>query len=85
MLWGRSGNRCAICQKELVIDATETDDDSIIGDECHIVARSTDGPRGASPLKERNKYNNLILLCKIHHKQIDDQENEFPVERLHQT
>lgn len=84
MLWGRAGNRCAICKKELVMDATETDDASIIGEECHIVAKSSDGPRGESDLTEvqRDKYANLILLCNIHHKVIDDQPATFSVDAL---
>jgi len=87
MLWGRSGNRCALpsCRKILVEDETETDDASIVGDESHIVAREEDGPRGISDLtpEERDKYGNLILLCKVHHKLIDDQENTYTVKILH--
>jgi len=88
MLWGRSGNRCAYptCRRTLVEDETETDDASIVGDEAHIVAREPDGPRGDSSLtpEERDKYDNLILMCKIHHKQIDDQPEKYTVELLHQ-
>lgn len=84
MLWGRGANRCAICRKELVMDATETDDESVVGEACHIVAASPDGPRGISPLtaEERDKYSNLILMCNVHHKQIDDQYVEYSVEKL---
>lgn len=86
MLWGRAANRCAICRRELFMDETETDDASVIGDECHIVAREQDGPRGDSELtsEQRDLYNNLVLMCKIHHKQIDDQPGHFTVELLHQ-
>jgi hypothetical protein len=88
MLWGRSGNRCALptCRKNLVEDETQTDDPSIVGDEAHIVAREEDGPRGKSLLtrEERDKYDNLILMCKVHHKIIDDQPLEYTVEKLHQ-
>lgn len=84
MLWGRAANRCAICRNELVMDASETDDDSVVGEACHIVASSPDGPRGDSPLtqEQRDKYANLILLCNVHHKQIDDQHIAFSVRRL---
>jgi hypothetical protein len=86
MLWGRSGNRCAIetCRKELVMDATETDDESLIGEECHIIANSPDGPRGDASVSENqlNKYDNLILLCRIHHKVIDDQPNTYTVDQM---
>jgi len=86
MLWGRSGNICAFpdCKKELVMDETETDDSSIIGEEAHIVAQKEDGPRGVSDLtpEQRDKYDNLILLCSIHHKLIDDQPNCYTVEKI---
>lgn len=84
MLWGRAANRCAICHRELVLDATETDDESLIGDACHIVGEKKTGPRGDAPLnqEQRDKYANLILLCKVHHKQIDDQENTYTIEEL---
>jgi len=86
MLWGRAANRCSICRAELVVEATGQGGEAIVGDACHIVANSPDGPRGDSTLSEaeRNDYSNLILLCKVHHKQIDDQLQEFSVERLHE-
>jgi hypothetical protein len=86
MLWGRSASRCAFpsCKMELVMDATQTDDESIVGEACHIVARSKDGPRGDSPLnsEQRDKYTNLILLCNVHHKVIDDQVESYTVDYL---
>ncbi len=49
-----------------------------------MVATSPDGPRGESPLtqEQRDKFANLLLLCNVHHKQIDDQPNAFPVSKL---
>lgn len=84
MLWGRAANRCSICRRELVVDASETDDESVIGDVCHIVDKSPSGPRGNSPLslEQRGKYDNLILLCKVHHKIVDDQPKTHTMERL---
>ena len=69
------------------MDEAEADDPSIIGDEAHIAAKEANGPRGDSPLapEERDKFDNLILLCKVHHKLIDDQPNTYTVELLHQT
>jgi hypothetical protein len=32
--------------------------------------------------EERDDYENLLLLCKVHHKQIDDQPTSYPVDRL---
>lgn len=81
MLWGRSGNICAFpnCKKQLVMDISETDDISIVGEEAHIVAKEQEGPRGISTLGigERDKYSNLILLCSIHHKIIDDHPDRY--------
>ena len=86
LLWGRSGNKCAFedCRNDLIADETETDDESIIGDEAHIVGKSSDGPRGDSDLDKdsRDKYDNLILLCRKHHKIIDDQYNFYTIEKL---
>lgn len=86
LLWGRSGNRCAYpgCRLELVFDETESDDPSIIGEEAHIVARKLDGPRGRTslPSEKRDLYDNLILLCRTHHKLVDDQFTTHTVARL---
>lgn len=75
LLWGRSGNRCAICRHELSIDKNQNDNESIIGEECHIVSVKENGPRHDSQYKRESvdSYDNLILLCRIHHKQVDDQ------------
>lgn len=86
MLWGRAGSKCAFpgCRKDLVVDATETDDESVVGEECHIIARKSDGARGVSDLTEeqRDKYDNLVMMCNVHHKVIDDQPGEYTVQRL---
>ncbi|WP_327141144.1 HNH endonuclease [Nocardia sp. NBC_01327] len=85
ILWGRSHNLCAICRLPLVLDATATDRESVVGDEAHIVAQSSGGPRaGLIPAGELDKYDNLILLCKVHHKQVDDQPMFFNAEHLRQ-
>jgi hypothetical protein len=86
LLWGKSGNKCAFpdCRHDLIADETETDDESIIGDEAHIIAHKFDGPRGNSMLsgEDRDKYDNLVLLCRLHHKIIDDQPGLYTVEKL---
>jgi len=67
------------------MDASETDDESVVGEACHIVAEKLEGPRGQSELTpgQRDKYGNLILLCNVHHKQVDDQVVTYTVEKLH--
>jgi hypothetical protein len=86
MLWGRAASRCSLpeCRRELVVDPLGSDDPSLVGEAAHIVAEQPDGPRGHSSLslEQRNTYENLILLCNVHHKQVDDQVNYFTVERL---
>ncbi|WP_084630616.1 HNH endonuclease signature motif containing protein [Desulfovibrio aminophilus] len=84
ILWGRSGSRCAICRRALIIDATGCDDESIIGEECHIISSKANGPRySTSFLNESiDDQKNLILLCRIHHKLIDDQQETYTVEKL---
>ncbi len=84
LLWGRSGNRCAICKNELVVDSTQFDRESIVGEECHIVSSRLKGPRFDSrfPATAIDTYENLVLLCRTHHKQIDDQSETFSVDIL---
>ena len=83
-LWGKAGSRCAVCRKPLIMPGTDSDGPSIVGDEAHVVAREPDGPRGQSelPLDRRDEYDNLILLCKVHHKLVDDQPNRYTVDWL---
>ncbi len=85
-LWGRAASRCSFpdCRLELVQEATESDRESIVGEECHIVARKSIGARGASVLtdKQRDEYTNLILLCNNHHKIVDDQPNCYNADVL---
>ncbi|HEX6394683.1 MAG TPA: HNH endonuclease [Acidimicrobiales bacterium] len=84
LLWGRSGNRCAYseCKRELVLEVTLTSRSTTVGNECHIVSRKPDGPRGDNPLPldQRDEYDNLILLCADHHKVIDEDTVTFTVD-----
>lgn len=86
-LWGRAAARCAFpdCRIHLFEDASQTDDDAIIGENCHIVGESEEGPRGTPsiPVKQRDSYSNLILLCRNHHRIIDQQVATYSVEILH--
>lgn len=88
MLWGRAAHRCSFadCRKFLEMDDGLVSEPSLIGDVAHIVAEKIKGPRGDSTLslEERHAYGNLILLCKDHHKLIDDNPEEFTAHRLKQ-
>lgn len=86
ILWGRSGNRCALCRRVLVAGRTPTDDESVIGDEAHIAARSSGGPRfGECSPNKVDSYENLILLCRVDHKKVDDQPKYYTTARLRQV
>ncbi|MDY7031710.1 MAG: HNH endonuclease signature motif containing protein [Thermodesulfobacteriota bacterium] len=86
ILWGRSGNRCAICKNELVIDATGQDDESVVAEECHIISAKQNGPRHDSsyPVEKLDSYDNLMLLCRTHHRMVDDQSESFTAGILRQ-
>lgn len=85
ILWGRSGNRCAICRCELAFDPKYASEPVPLGEQAHIVAKEPDGSRGNSILtsEERDRYDNLILLCPTHHALIDKVPKDYPVEKLH--
>ena len=86
MLWGRAANRCAFpdCRKELVIESIETNDASFIGEVCHIIAKEPSGPRRTSltQSEDLDEYFNLILLCRNHHKIVDDQPDIYTIQYL---
>jgi len=67
----------------LVTEETETDDPSVFGEEAHIVSAAPGGPRHG-PLPNHDVYDNLILLCSKHHKQVDDQVGHYTVDLLKQ-
>ena len=82
ILWAKSGNRCSICHKELV-DKISDEGDFIVGEECHIISSKTNGPRHESNIENYDTYENLILLCRNHHKEIDDNVVTYTEELLH--
>ena len=66
ILWGRSGNRCAICKNELVIDATGQDAESVVAEECHIISPRQNGPRSRGhPLKGKSRKKTPLHSKKI--------------------
>lgn len=87
LLWGRSGNRCAICKIELTQDCESNVASFTLGEQAHIVGEQESAARGKSTLTidERNSYHNLILLCPNHHTEIDKNVDDWSVEKLHHT
>lgn len=88
LLFQQSGNQCAFpnCTCRLTYPSSGLGAAGSLSEVAHIVAQSVDGPRGDFPLalEERDRYENLILLCPAHHTQIDQQVATFPVEKLRQ-
>ena len=83
-LWTASGNECAHpeCKQRLI----DFERDSVIGEMSHINARKPGGSRYDEKMDEddRESYSNRILLCRNHHKLVDDAPDEFPPELLEQ-
>lgn len=80
-LFALSGNACAFpdCPSPIVeVEGT------ITGEICHIRAQSRGGPRfeAAQSEQERHAFENLILLCRRHHKIIDTEPDIYSVEVL---
>lgn len=72
-----------MCKRELAIEATATDRESIVGDEAHIIADSERGPRGQSGTRtDLDTYANAVLLCKVDHRRVDDQPLEYTADHL---
>jgi len=78
-LWIKAGARCQFrgCNKPIDRNFL-TQERVVLGEYCHIIGDSTDGPRGDS---ERSKVlasdpANLILCCAACHKTIDDSKHE---------
>jgi len=81
-LFAFSGNQCAFprCPLPLVDESSG----KVTGRICHIKAQNPGGPR-YDPNQgdvERHAFENLLLLCPIHHDVIDSDIESYTVERL---
>ena len=87
LLWARAAGRCSFpdCGMKLTQDKNLASDSFPLGEQAHIVGESEGAPRGKSTLTtdERNSYFNLILLCPTHHTVVDNNPEDYPVEKLH--
>ncbi len=80
-LFALSQNRCAYpgC-KTAIVQASGTQTGKI----CHISAKSQGGPRydPKQGEEQRNGFENLILLCSVHHDIVDQEPNKYTADLL---
>lgn len=78
-----SGNECAMPDcSTVLIDGNGT----MVGDIAHIAAAKSDGSRFDSKMtnEERRGFENLVLLCATHHRQVDGPSSEVTREEMEQ-
>ena len=88
LLFGLSGGQCAMpnCNNPIVQPQGDNYDADVLGQICHIYARSPVGPRGDGGLSDDalDSESNLILLCGHHHIEIDANPTVYTPEKLKQ-
>jgi len=86
-LWVLAGGRCEYCNRYLLEDEYTTYAYNL-AERAHIVGatESSGSPRGVDslPLDQREEPENLMLLCREHHRLIDSLIEEHTVDGLHQ-
>ena len=83
-LWTSSGGRCQFegCNCKVFCDDL-TGHKFNAANVAHIIAASPNGPRGNAHSEElSNQLDNLMLLCPIHHKEVDSFPDKYPPSRL---
>lgn len=85
ILMGICGGKCEFrgCEKSIVQDML-TGEKTNFSNYAHIVASSENGPRGDKVLSSKlsNDENNIMVLCRDHHKEIDDFPEKYTVNIL---
>ena len=83
-LFASSGGRCARCFRRIIEGQETSDDISVIGEIAHIRGKKSGSPRYDSNMSdyERDRYDNLIVLCANCHKIVDDQPGTYTVAKL---
>lgn len=85
-LWADSAGYCQspTCQKALFVDL-QSGSSAHFGEMAHVIAASSDGPRGDASVDEPDlgAWDNLILLCANCHTIADKAPIDHPVEMLH--
>ena len=85
ILMGICGGKCEFrgCNNSVVEDML-TGDKSNFSNYAHIIASSENGPRGDKNLSKMlsDDENNIMVLCRNHHKDIDDFPEKYPADLL---
>jgi hypothetical protein len=81
-LFALSGNRCAF--PECTTPLIDPKSGSVVGEICHIKGDKPGAPRFdcTQSNEERQSFKNLLLLCNVHHKIVDDDEELYTVDKL---
>lgn len=79
-LFSLAGNICSFPDCSTVNYDPESD--TLFGEIAHIRASQSGGPRHDAAFAEVHSLANLIVLCGVHHKLVDDHPEEFTVDRL---
>lgn len=87
ILIGKSAGKCEFrgCNKRIIEEGL-TKLSGNYSNFAHIIADSPDGPRGdiqKSALLAKDE-SNIMVMCREHHKLIDDNPNTFTIEALHE-
>jgi hypothetical protein len=88
LLWGRAAGKCSAptCRVDLIADATDHDPAVPIGEIAHMEGAADRGPRANVRLsqRQRDSYDNLILLCAHCHARFDRQHRSHSVSFIRQ-
>ncbi len=78
-----TAGRCEICNQLLYIDSYYGDDANF-GENAHILAVGSTGPRHSDDMspEEINRIDNLMLLCAEHHHLIDTKPDDYKTDYL---
>jgi hypothetical protein len=58
--------------------------DVVVGEECHIIGEKPGSARHSPDCQNHDIYDNVILLCSVHHKLVDDNPAVYTVGVLRQ-
>lgn len=80
LLWSNAAGRCSFtdCEERLTVEQASESAHYTLGEMAHIKGKKSGSNRydPHQSSEERDRYDNLILLCPTHHTLIDKSENE---------